>query len=161
MEMKMFMGEDEGGDGTKIGEEGPGAIVVETLLSIRTVASLSIEKMRSKEYADALERENPAGVKTNILKGLAVGVGFLFQLWGMGFMFWFGGWVMDRWPDKFGYRGYLISMFAALFSLSGLSVAMMGMTDNTKAKSAASRIFRLIDRKSPIDALSEEGKKGV
>ncbi len=161
MEMKMYMGEDEGAEAPKPGEEGPGAIVVETLLSIRTVASLTIEKMRSKEYADALEKENPAGVKTNILKGLATGVGFLFQLWGMGLMFWWGGFVMERWSDNFGYRGFLISMFAALFSLSGLSVAMMGATDQAKAKLAAGRIFKLIDRKSPIDTLSPEGKKGV
>ncbi len=159
MEMKMYMGEDEGAEAPKPGEDGAGSIVVETLLSIRTVASLTIEKMRAKEYADALDRENPASVKTNILKGLATGVGFLFQLWGMGLMFWWGGFCMDKW--NFDYNGFLISMFAALFSLSGLSVAMMGATDQAKAKMAANRIFKLIDRKSPIDTLSGEGRKSV
>ena len=52
-------------------------------------------------------------------------------------------------------------MSSALFSLSGLSVAMMGATDQTKAKAAAARIFKLVDRESSIDALSEEGKKNV
>jgi ATP-binding cassette subfamily B (MDR/TAP) protein 1 len=161
MEMQMYMGEDEGAGEPKPGEDGAGALVVETLLSIRTVASLTIEKMRSEEYAKALLAEDPKSIMTNIKKGFATGIGFLFQLWGMGFMFWWGGFVMSQWPGSFTYRGFLISMFAALFSLSGLSVAFIGATDRTKAKIAADRIFRLIDRESPINALSKEGKKGV
>uniref|UniRef100_A0A7S3QG25 Bile salt export pump n=1 Tax=Chaetoceros debilis TaxID=122233 RepID=A0A7S3QG25_9STRA len=161
MEMQMYMGEDEGAGEAKPGEDGAGALVVETLLSIRTVASLTIEKMRSQEYAQALLAEDPKSIMTNMKKGFATGIGFLFQLWGMGLMFWWGGFVMSRWPDSFTYRGFLISMFSALFSLSGLSVAFMGATDRAKAKIAADRIFRLIDRESPINALSKEGKKGV
>lgn len=33
------------------------------------------------------------------------------------------------------------------------------MTDSKKASEAAERIFEIIDRKSEIDPLSEEGKK--
>jgi hypothetical protein len=36
-----------------------------------------------------------------------------------------------------------------------------GATDRDKAKEAAERIFDLIERKSEIDPLSEEGKKDV
>ena len=160
IEMKMYMGEDEGADQPKEGEDRSGSIVVETLLSIRTVASLAIEKMRSAEYSAALEREDPAAVKTNLLKGSATGIGFLIQLWGMGFMFWWGAWLLDRYPSVYDARSYYISMFSLLFSLSGLSVAMMGLTDQTKAKKAAKRIFRLIDSSSAINALSESGMKG-
>lgn len=63
--------------------------------------------------------------------------------------------------DGFTFRQYLISMFALLFSLSGMSVAAMGATDKVKAQLAAKRIFDLIDRKSPIDSLSKEGKKDL
>jgi ATP-binding cassette subfamily B (MDR/TAP) protein 1 len=161
MEMKMYMGEDEGADAPEEGEDSAGAIVVETLLSIRTVASLTIEKLRTKEYSAALQREDPASVKTNLLKGLATGVGFLVQLWGMALMFWWGGWLQFNYPGTYEYRGFLISMFALLFSLSGLSVAMMGATDQAKAKKAAERIFALIDRESPINSLSDAGKKEV
>lgn len=160
MEMKMYMGEDEGAEAPKEGEDSAGGIVVETLLSIRTVASLAIERLRSTEYEAALNRENPLSVKTNLLKGLATGAGFLVQLWGMGLMFWWGGWVLSNYGD-FTFREYLISMFALLFSLSGMSVAFMGATDKTKAQLAADRIFSLIDRESPIDSLSNEGKKNI
>ena len=50
-------------------------------------------------------------------------------------------------------------MFSLLFSLFGLGAAAMGATDRDKALSAASRIFELIEKTSPIDSLSEEGKK--
>ena len=76
MEMKMYLGEDEGAEViAKDDENSPGAIVVETLLNIRTVASLSIEGMRVKEYHDALKLDDPTLAKTNLYKGLATGVG--------------------------------------------------------------------------------------
>lgn len=159
MEMKMYMGEDDGAEAPKEGEDTSGGIVVETLLSIRTVASLAIESMRSKEYVDALKREDPASTKTNLKKGLASGVGFLIQFWSMGLMFYWGGYLISNYPDVYGFRGYLISMFSLLFSLSGLSVAIMGATDKVKAKIAAERIFTLMDRVSPINSLSDDGKK--
>ena len=157
----MYMGEDEGADAPKEGEDSAGGIVVETLLSIRTVASLAIEKMRAKEYAAALQKEDPLSAKSNFMKGLATGAGFLVQIWGMGLMFWWGGYLLNKYPDTYSYRAFLISMFSLLFSLSGMSVAVMGATDQVKAKLAAERIFSLLDRESPINSLTDEGKKGV
>jgi ATP-binding cassette subfamily B (MDR/TAP) protein 1 len=90
MEMKMYMGEDAGAEAPKEGQDSAGAIVIETLLSIRTVSSLTIERLRAAEYEAALKCEDPDAVKTNLLKGAATGVGFLSQLWGIGFMFWWG-----------------------------------------------------------------------
>jgi ATP-binding cassette subfamily B (MDR/TAP) protein 1 len=52
-------------------------------------------------------------------------------------------------------------MFSLLFSLSGMGFAMQGITDREKAKAAANRVFDLIERKSEIDPLSEEGKKDI
>lgn len=162
MEMKTYMGEDEGAELPKDGEDSAGAIVVETLLSIRTVASLAIEQMRAKEYTEALEREDPDVIKTNVMKGVATGTGFAIQLWSTGFLFWFGGWLMKTYPTTYDNpKDFFSSMFAILFSLSGMSVAAMGATDQTKAKDAADRIFKLIDRKSEIDSLSDTGKKEV
>ena len=46
-----------------------------------------------------------------------------------------------------------------LFSLFGLGAAFQGLTDKNAAVQSAGRIFYLMDRKSEIDPLSEEGKK--
>jgi ATP-binding cassette subfamily B (MDR/TAP) protein 1 len=75
-------------------------------------------------------------------------------------MFFWGGWLLVRYPGTFSYRDYLISMFALFFSMYGLTVAAQGAINREKAKVAASRIFALTDRRSEIDPLSEDGLKG-
>jgi ATP-binding cassette subfamily B (MDR/TAP) protein 1 len=78
-------------------------------------------------------------------------------MWGMGLMFWWGGWLLYNYPDTYSYRNYLISMFSMMFCLYGLTLATEGTVDREKAKRAAARIFELTDRKSLIDPLSTEG----
>ena len=75
--------------------------------------------------------------------------------------FWWGGFLLYRWPGVWSYRDFLISIFSLMFSLSGMAAAMMGITKREKAKEAAARIFEMIDRESKIDPLSSAGKKGV
>lgn len=161
IEMKMYIGEDAAADDVMEGEDTSGSIVVETLTSIRTVASLSIERMRANEYIRAINLESPSSLKSNALKGFASGLGLFIQFWGMALMFWWGAWLLSNYPNTYTYRGFMISLFSLLFSLSGLSVAIIGATDGAKAKLAANRIFTLIDRTSPIDSLSDAGKKTV
>lgn len=160
MEVKMYMGEDDGSEAQDDTASGPGAIIVETLLNIRTVASLTIENKRFQEYSQALERDNSTSLVTNTLKGGAIGLGFILQMWGMGFMFWWGAFLLYKWPDTYETTDFYISMFSLLFSLSGMTMAMSGATDKVKATMAANRIFALINRESAIDALSDEGLHG-
>jgi ATP-binding cassette, subfamily B (MDR/TAP), member 1 len=157
-EMAMYMGEDEA-DLDAYEEHSSGGIVVESLLNIRTVASLAIESERIKEFKEALAHENPHPFRSNFIKGSTSGLGQFVQMWGIALMFWWGGWLMFTYPNQYEFRSYLISMFSLLFALSGMGFAMQGATDREKAKGAAERIFALIDRKSEIDPLSEEGKK--
>mmetsp|Transcript_26009 Transcript_26009/g.46896 ORF Transcript_26009/g.46896 Transcript_26009/m.46896 type:complete len:1444 (+) Transcript_26009:100-4431(+) len=158
MEMKMYMGEDD--EEVKEDEDGPGAIAVESLLNIRTVASLSLESIRLNDYTEALIKKNPQSLITTCKKCSLVASGQFIQMWGCALMFWWGGYLLWKWPDEFTYRGFLISMFALLFSLSGLGMAAQGATDRDKAKAAGERIFALIERESAIDPLSDDGYKG-
>jgi ABC-type multidrug transport system fused ATPase/permease subunit len=97
----------------------------------------------------------------SICSGGSAGLGQFVQMWGMALMFYFGGWLLQRYPDKYSFRDYLISMFSLFFSLYGLAIASQGLANRDKAKLAAQRIFDLIDRKSMIDPLSIEGKRGT
>lgn len=160
MEMKTYLGEDEG-DANHIGEHSPGGIVIETLADIRTVASLTLESQRAEEYADALAKEDFHPFRNKIAKGSGAGLGQFTQMWGFGLMFFFGGWLLDKYPNEFAYRDYLIALFAFMFSLYGLAAAFEGTADREKAKAAASRIFEVIERQSLIDPLTDEGKKEV
>ena len=76
-------------------------------------------------------------------------------------MFFWGGWLLNNYPDVYSFRDFLISMFALFFSLYGLTIATEGAVDRKKANRAAARIFELTDRESAIDPLSTEGKKDV
>lgn len=124
---------------------------------MRTIASMSMERIRYKQYVTALKTKEPISIKANFVKGSTTGLGFLAQLWGMALMFWWGGYLLWNYPNNFSYRDFLISMFSLLFSLSGLTVATTGATNREKSIDAAKRIFDLIDKKSAIDSLSNEG----
>jgi len=160
MEMRMWMGQDEGDEKIEdIDQKSAAGIVIESLLNIRTVASLNLEEERRDEFAAAIRREDPTPVKTNIVKASMSGLGQLFQMWGIGLLFWWGGWVIFNYPLLFSFRDMNISMWSMMYGISGMSVAMQGATDRKKATAAVNRIFELIERESKIDPLSVEGKK--
>lgn len=133
--------------------------MVESLLNIRTVAALTIEKLRSAEFVQALQKEDPTPIWSNLKKGWTTGLGGFVQLWGLALMFWWGGWLLFNNPDRFSFRDFLISNFALFFSLYGLAAAAQGATDRPKAMAAADRVFELADRESAIDPLSDKGQK--
>ena len=64
----MYYGEDEGDD-EQIDANSPGAIVVESVSNIRTVASLGLEEERAEAYAVALDRADPHPLRSNLIKG--------------------------------------------------------------------------------------------
>ena len=157
--MKRMRGAEED---IEDGTDSPGAIVVESLMNIRTVASLTIEEDKGTEYAAALHKRDPNPLWSNFISGMALGLADLFRLLGMALMFFVGGWLLVSYPTTYTFRDFLISMFSLLYSISGIGMAAQGATDREAAKQAAHRIFdELIDRQSAIDPLSEEGKKNI
>jgi ATP-binding cassette subfamily B (MDR/TAP) protein 1 len=153
---QQMLGSDEGDMDKTAVESNEGAIVIETLVNIRIVASLSMEKERVETYAVALKRKNNRTVFQNMMSGTGQGLGSFFQMYGYGLMFYFGSWLLLN--RGYEIRDYLISLFGLMLSLTGLAAAMAGLTDAEKAKAAANRIFELIERESLIDPLSESGK---
>merc|ERR1719352_300290 len=156
MQTQQMIGSDEGDINKNAAESSEGAIVVETLLNIRTVASLSMEGARVDTYSKTLSTKNSKStLPRNALSGVGQGLGSFFQMWGYALMFYWGSWLLLN--RGYGLRDYLISLFSLMLSLTGLAAAMSGLTDAEKAKKAAMRIFDLIDRDSEIDPLSEKG----
>jgi hypothetical protein len=84
--MQMYVtGEDEGDD-TAEDEHSPAGIVVECLLNIRTVASLTMEEAKLGEYDKALHQHDAHPLRNNCTKGSGSGTGQFFQFWGLGLM---------------------------------------------------------------------------
>mmetsp|Transcript_8086 Transcript_8086/g.13654 ORF Transcript_8086/g.13654 Transcript_8086/m.13654 type:complete len:1525 (-) Transcript_8086:107-4681(-) len=159
MEMKRFLGEDDGGAEDADGTDSPGGIIVETLLNIRTVSALTLEEQRCKDYEAALAKVDGNVMKESAVSGSLSGLSIAIQQWVNALQFWWGGWLMYKYPDVFDFNSFLISMFALLFSLFALGAAAQGATDKKKAEAAAGRLFYLINRESANDPLDTEGKK--
>jgi ATP-binding cassette subfamily B (MDR/TAP) protein 1 len=159
MEMKKFLGEDENDDVTAEGLNTPGGVLVETLLNIRTVSALTLEKARYNDYEKALLHSEPNHKIDALMAGLSGGASIFIQLWINGLQFWFGGWLLFNFPDDYEFKDFLISNFAVLFALFGLGSAFQDFSDRKEVEKSAGRIFHLLDRRSEIDPLSKEGKK--
>jgi ABC-type multidrug transport system fused ATPase/permease subunit len=158
LEIQTFMGEEEQQDEDPKANSSAG-IVVESLSNIRTVAALTVEGERLNQFDAALTREDPHPVRTNFIKGSTGGLSQIVQMWSFGLLFWFGGWLIFNHPTLYTFKDLLISMFGLIFGMTGIGIAMQDMTDSKAAAEAADRVFEIIDRKSELDPLSEEGKK--
>ena len=68
IEMKQMLGEDETASNDGKDElNSSGGVAVETLLNIRTVSALTLEKSRFKNYEDALLHESPNYIRDSFI----------------------------------------------------------------------------------------------
>jgi ATP-binding cassette, subfamily B (MDR/TAP), member 1 len=145
---------DEESDGINT----PGGILVETLLNIRTVAALTLEKQRYSDYQNALARSEPGHARQALMSGITTGLSVLIQQWVYALQLFFGAWILSEFED-FGFRDFLIANFAMLFALSGLGAAFQDISDRKKVEKGVGRILYLWDRQSLIDPLGEGGTR--
>ena len=158
MEMKKVLGEDQGTADGNDGLNSPGGIVVETLLNMRTVSALTLEKRRFENYKDALIRSSPNYVWESFQGGFVSGLSMFIQQWTNALQFWWGGWLLVNYPGSFVLEDFLISNFALLFGMFGLGSAFQDLADSKEVERSAGRIFYILDRKSAIDPLGMDGK---
>jgi ATP-binding cassette, subfamily B (MDR/TAP), member 1 len=159
MEMKRMMGEDVGEQDEASGLNTPGGVLVETLLNNRTVAALALEKSRYENYERALEQSEINSKQEALVSGLSAGAVLSVQQFINALQLWFGGWLLNKFPEQYELKDFLIANFAILFALFGLGSAFQDLSDRKEVEKSTSRVFFLLDRKSAIDPLSEDGKK--
>lgn len=154
-----MVGQDQGDENAADDKSSPGGVIVETLLNMRTVSALTLEKQRYKDYVDALENAEPNVVYDSFMSGVTGGLSVFIQQWINALQFWFGGYLLYNFPNDYVFKDFLIANFAILFSLFGLGTAFQDISDRKEVEKSAGRIFYLLDRESEIDPLSKEGKK--
>ncbi|KAF0923152.1 hypothetical protein E2562_003366 [Oryza meyeriana var. granulata] len=123
--------------------------------SIRTVASFSAEEKVMDLYKRKCEGPLRTGIRTAIISGIGFGVS-IFLLFGVYAASFYAGarLVEDKkttFPNVF--RVFLALTMAAI----GVSHTSNLTSDSSKAKSAVSSIFAIIDRKSRIDPSDDAG----
>lgn len=158
LEMEKTLGTDDGEDNVEEEANSPGGIVVETLLNMGTVSALTMQEDRYRAFQDALDTSRGRYFRKSLHQGILGGLSMALQQWIQAGQFYFGGWLLMKYPESFSFNDLLIAIFCFLFSLFGLGIAFQDMSDRKETEASASRIFYLLDRKSEIDPLSDEGK---
>ncbi|RLN26473.1 hypothetical protein BBJ28_00012868, partial [Nothophytophthora sp. Chile5] len=134
-----------------------GSLLSEAIGSIRTVASFSMEKALNSQYLGFLavssQGDAKAGVVGGVIFGFAQGVMFLV----LAFLFYIGGHWVDRGTITF--EDMFMVLLVVMLSAYGVGMTAQGATDAAKAKQAAQRVFKIIDRTPEIDPTSFAGRK--
>ncbi|KAF0916968.1 hypothetical protein E2562_015135 [Oryza meyeriana var. granulata] len=123
--------------------------------SIRTVVSFSAEEKVMDLYKKKCEGPLRTGIRTGIISGIGFGVSF-FLLFGVyAASFYAGARLVEENKTTFPkvFRVFLALAMAAI----GVSQSSTLTSDSSKAKSAVSSIFAIVDRKSRIDPSEDAG----
>ncbi|GAB9477527.1 Multidrug resistance protein abc superfamily, partial [Globisporangium polare] len=127
-----------------------GSILSEAIGSIRTVASFSMEKALNTVYVGYLDASRQADTKVGIIGGAAFGFSMSVMFLNQAFLFWLGGiWVSK---GTITFEDMFMVILVIMLSTFAVGMAAQNMTDSAKAKKAASRVFKIIDRVPAIDA---------
>jgi ATP-binding cassette, subfamily B (MDR/TAP), member 1 len=152
-QVKMMSGFDAG---SKLEFATAGSVASEAVDNIRSVTSLGIQDVFMERYSAALVIPLKNGSKAANVTGIAFGVGeaFTFVMWAAAF--WAGA--------KFIAQGHctFLDLMKAVAGLlfAGMSLGSVAalLPNLSEASVAATKIFRLLDRESPIDPSVSSGK---
>ncbi|KAF8725796.1 hypothetical protein HU200_020356 [Digitaria exilis] len=123
--------------------------------SIRTVASFSAEEKVMDLYKKKCEGPLRAGVRTGIVNGIGFGVS-IFLLFGVyAASFYAGARLVE--DGKTTFPKVFMVFLALSMAAIGVSHTSTLTSDSSKAKSAISSIFAIMDRKSRIDPSDDSG----
>ncbi|KAK4273324.1 hypothetical protein QN277_021750 [Acacia crassicarpa] len=123
--------------------------------SIRTVASFCAEDKVMELYRKKCEGPMKSGMRLGLISGIGFGCSFFLLFSVYATSFYAGARLVDAGRTTFS------AVFRVFFALTMTAMAISQSSsmapDSSKAKSATSSIFELIDRKSQIDPSDESG----
>ncbi|KAK7259123.1 hypothetical protein RIF29_24721 [Crotalaria pallida] len=123
--------------------------------SIRTVASFCAEEKVMELYRKKCEGPVKTGIRQGLISGAGFGVSFFLLYCVNATCFYAGARFVDA--GKATFSDVFRVILALTFTANGISQSSSLAPDSSKAKSAATSIFGIIDRKSKIDPSDESG----
>ncbi|KAK1147147.1 hypothetical protein N8T08_001886 [Aspergillus melleus] len=128
------------------------------LAGVRTLQAFSLRPRVMAKYDTYLQDAYTKGMKKNKLYGIVFGGQYFVVYAGMGLAFWQGIAMLDR-----GEISDLGTVFTVLFSVIMAANTVMQVTPHmatfSRAATAASELFALIDRQSEINPFNDSGDK--
>ena len=134
-----------------------GSVVEEVVSSIRNAIAFGTQDKLARQYDSYLKVAERYGRRMQITLGLMIGGMFWVLYLNYGLSFWQGArFVVAGETDLSSVLTILMSIMIGAFALG--NVAPNGRSFGA-ALSAAAKIYSTIDRKSPLDPTSDDGKK--
>ncbi|XP_074557178.1 putative multidrug resistance protein [Curcuma longa] len=131
-----------------------GAVVEQSVSSIRTVYSFVAEERTMANFSSALDHSVKLGLKQGLAKGMAIGSNAItFAIWA--FVIWYG----SRQVMYHGAKGGTVFADGACIIIGGLALGsgLSNVKYFSEASSAGERIMKVIERVPKIDTESEDG----
>ncbi|ENI01981.1 hypothetical protein COCC4DRAFT_202734 [Bipolaris maydis ATCC 48331] len=134
-----------------------GQLAEEVFSTIRTVHAFWLHPLLSRKYDNILGDAMNVGMKKSPIYAVMFSTEFFCIYCGYGLAFWQGIRMFSRGEIKESGDVFtvILAVIVAATAMTTISPQIMALT---KASSSADELFKTIDRKSPIDPLSEEGK---
>ena len=123
--------------------------------SIRIVASFTSEEKVMDLYKKKCEGPLRTGIRTRIISGIGFGVSF-FLLFGVYAASFYAGARLIK-DEKTTFPKVFKVFLALAMAATGVSQSSALASDSSKAQSAASSIFAIVDSKSRIDPSEDAG----
>ncbi|TPX35876.1 hypothetical protein SmJEL517_g01675 [Synchytrium microbalum] len=134
-----------------------GSIASAVISSIRTVVAFGGEANAVKQYSKKLDDAMKSGIKRAIFTGMGIGAVIMVVFNTYALAFYYGSKLIGYGIMNGGeVLNVFFSVIIGAFSIGQASQPVAAMSS---AQGAAYRIFETIDRVSPIDYKSKEGKK--
>jgi ATP-binding cassette, subfamily B (MDR/TAP), member 1 len=155
IEIAMMSGGTEGQGTNGLGQDA-GRIIGEVVMSVRTVASFTLEQRMSLRFNQATDLFLSKNLVPGALKGVYQGYAQFSLFAAFALLYWFGGSQVSA--KKTDFDGMLIPIFCMFMLGAGLGQAANGATDAAKAADACERVFDVVDREPKIDYTKESGE---
>ncbi|GIZ49099.1 hypothetical protein CKM354_001213800 [Cercospora kikuchii] len=134
------------------------AFTESTLSSIRVIHAFNLGPRIVSRYATYLDQARDLGKKKNLLYGLLFAGEYFVMFAAMGLAFWQGIAMIAR-GEVDGIGTVFTVIFSIVIAAAMLNSIPPNMVTFTRAATAASELFALIDRVSQIDPFHPGGKK--
>lgn len=134
-----------------------GTLAEEVISSIRTATAFGTQERLAQQYDKHLDKAEKWGVKLQMIFAVMIGGMFSVMYLNTGLGFWMGSrFIVD---GETGVGQVLTVLMATIMSSFSLGNVAPNAQAFTSAVAAAAKIYSTIDRTSPLDPTSEEGRK--
>lgn len=134
-----------------------GTLAEEVISSIRTATAFGTQERLAQQYDKHLDKAEKWGIKLQMIFAVMIGGMFSVMFLNTGLGFWTGSrFIVDGEIQVGTVLTVLMATIMSSFSLGNVAPHAQAFTS---AVAAAAKIYSTIDRTSPLDPTSEEGRK--